>query len=123
MSEEFTKIEGLVERLKAYLNTRLSQIKLSLAEKSANVFSVLIALLLAALVFFLFITILSVGLALLLGEWLRSYWLGFFIMSGIILVAGLWGWLSRDRWLRTPIINLLLRVLFKDENHEENSKN
>jgi hypothetical protein len=119
MSEEFNKIEGLAERLKAYLNTRLSQVKLSAAEKTAKVSSVLIALLLAALVFFLFLTILSVGIALLIGEWLGSYWLGFMIMSGIILVLGGWGWLTRDRWLRIPIMNMLIGILFNEEDHEK----
>lgn len=122
MSEEFNKIEGLAERLKAYLNTRLSQIKLSAAEKTARVSSVLIALLLAALVFFLFLTIFSVAIALLIGEWLNSYWLGFMIMSGLILLLGILGWVSKDRWLRIPIMNLLISILFNEDEHEEDSK-
>jgi hypothetical protein len=119
MSEELNKIEELVGRVKAYLNTRLSQLKLSTAEKTANVLTVLIAVLLAALVFFLFLTIACIGLALLIGSWLNSLWMGFMIVSGLILLLGLWGWISRDRWLRIPIMNLLIRALFKDEPHEK----
>jgi hypothetical protein len=119
MSEEFNKIEGLAERLKAYLNTRLSQLKLSAAEKTAKVSSVLIAVLLAALVFFLFLTIFSMGIALLIGELLGSYWLGFLIMSGLILLLGIWGWISKDRWLRIPIMNMLIGILFNEEDHEK----
>jgi len=119
MSEEFNKIEGLAERLKAYLNTRLSQLKLSAAEKTAKISSVLIAVLLTALVFFLFLTIFSMGIALLIGELLGNYWLGFMIMSGLILLLGLWGWVSKDRWLRIPIMNLLIGILFNEEDHEK----
>ena len=119
MSEELNKIEELVNRLKAYLNTRLSQLKLSTAEKTASVLTVLIAVLLAALVFFLFFTMVCIGIALLIGTWLQNYWLGFFIVSGLILVVGGWGWLTRDRWLRIPIMNLLIGALFKDEENEK----
>jgi hypothetical protein len=45
--------------------------------------------------------------------------MGFMIISGLILLLGLWGWISRDRWLRIPIMNLLIRALFKDEPHEK----
>ncbi|MFM7645210.1 MAG: phage holin family protein [Sphingomonadales bacterium] len=118
MSDEFNRIETLVEKLKNYLNTRLAELKLSTAEKTAKVLSVMIAVLLAALLFFLFLTILMVGIALLIGEWLQSYWLGFFITAGIILVCGGIGWQTRDRWLRIPTMNLLLAVFFNDKDDE-----
>lgn len=120
MSAELNKIEELVNRLKAYLNNRLSQFKLSIAEKTASVLTVLIAVVLTALVFFLFFTMVCIGVALLIGSWLHNYWLGFFIVSGLILAVGGWGWLTRDRWLRIPIMNLLIQALFKDEDDEKN---
>lgn len=118
MSEELNRIEALVEKLKNYLNTRLTELKLSTAEKTARVLSVLVSVLLAALVFFLFLTILMIGIALLIGEWLHSYWLGFFITAGILLVFAGLGWQSRDRWLRIPIMNLLLAIFFNDKGDE-----
>jgi Putative Actinobacterial Holin-X, holin superfamily III len=120
MSEELNRIEALVEKLKNYLNTRLAELKLSAAEKTARVLSVLVAVLMAALMFFLFLTILMVGIALLIGEWLHSYWLGFFITAGIILVCAGIGWQTRDRWLRIPIMNLLLAVFFNEKGDETN---
>ncbi|MFM8806086.1 MAG: phage holin family protein [Sphingomonadales bacterium] len=118
MSEELHRIEALVEKLKSYLNTRLAELKLALAEKTANVMAVVVAVLLAALMFFLFLTLLMVGVALLIGEWLHSYWLGFFITAGIVLVLALIGWQTKDRWLRIPIMNLLLTVFFNDNSDE-----
>jgi signal transduction histidine kinase len=108
MSEDLNRIEALAEKLKTYLNTRLTEVKLSAAEKIAKVVSVFISVLLAALMFFLFLTILLIGIALLIGEWLQNYWLGFFITAGLVLVLGGIGWQTRDRWLRMPIMNLLL---------------
>lgn len=54
MSEEFNKFESLADQLKAYVNTRVSQVKLSLAEKMSNLAATMIAMLLSALVFFYF---------------------------------------------------------------------
>ena len=110
MSEELNRMEALGEKLKNYLNTRLAEVKLSAAEKTAKVLSVLIAVLLAALVFFLFLTLLCIGVALLIGQWVQNYWIGFFITAGLVLVVGGIGWLSKDRWLRIPIMNLLLAL-------------
>ena len=118
MSEELHRIEALVEKLKNYLNTRLAELKLATAEKTAKVMAVVVAVLLAALMLFLFLTLLMVGVALLIGEWLHSYWLGFFITAGIVLILALLGWQTRDRWLRIPIMNLLLTVFFNDKNDE-----
>lgn len=118
MSEELNRIEALVEKISAYLNTRLSQVKLSAAEKMAKLVSMLIAVLMAALVFFLVITLLCIALALLLSEWLKSYWLGFMLMSGIVLFLGLLAWTSRDRWLRIPIMNALIDLFFNDKDDE-----
>jgi hypothetical protein len=118
MSEELNRIEALVEKLKNYLNTRLAELKLSTAEKTARVLSIMIAVLLAALMFFLFLTIVMIGVALLIGEWLNNYWLGFFITAGIILICATIGWQTRDRWLRIPIMNLLLAVFFNEKDDE-----
>ncbi|NDF97784.1 MAG: hypothetical protein EB101_02410 [Chitinophagia bacterium] len=118
MSEDLNRIEALVEKLKAYFHTRLTELTLSAAEKTAKVISVLIAVLLAALVFFLFLTILLIGIALLIGEWLQSYWLGFFITAGIVFILGIVGWQTKDRWLRVPIMNQLLNIFFNDKNNE-----
>lgn len=121
MSEEFSKFESLADQLKAYVNTRVSQAKLSLAEKVSNVAATLIAMLIAALVFFLMLTLLCVAAALLIGQWLGSLWLGFLIVAGFVLLLGLVLWFARDRLFRIPIMNTLIEALF--ENEEDDEKN
>ncbi len=119
MSEEFNQFESLAEQLKAYVNTRVSQVKLSLAEKLSNLAATMIALLLSALVFFLFITLLCVAGALLIGQWLGSLWLGFLIVSGFVLLIGLIIWLAKDRLFRLPIMNALIEAMFENEDEDE----
>ena len=95
MSEEFKKVESLVDQLKAYANTRLSQVKLSMAEKISKLAAMMIAMLMAALVFFLFLVLLSIAAAIAIGQWLDSYWLGFLIVAGISLWRNTgWWWLA-----------------------------
>lgn len=120
MSEEFKKVESLVDQLKAYANTRLSQVKLSMAEKISKLAAMMIAMLMAALVFFLFLVLLSIAAAIAIGQWLGSYWLGFVIVAGIVLLIGLILWLARDRLLRIPIMNSMIEALFEPE--EDNEK-
>lgn len=119
MSEEFRKFESVADQLKAYVSTRVSQAKLSLAEKVSNLAATMIAMLMTALVFFLFLTLLCVAAALLIGQWLGSLWLGFLIVAGIVLITGLILWLAKDRLFRIPIMNALLEAMFENEEEDE----
>ena len=119
MSEEFKQFESLVDQLKAYVNTRVSQAKLSLAEKLSNLAATVIAMLMSALVFFLFLTLLCVAVALLIGQWLGSLWLGFLIVSGFVLLLGLILWVAKDRIFRIPIMNVLIEAMFENEEEDE----
>jgi membrane protein implicated in regulation of membrane protease activity len=120
MSEEFKKAKTLVDQLKEYVNTRVSQAKLSVAEKTSKVVSLLVALLVIALVFFLFLVLASVAAAIAIGQWLNSMWLGFLIVAGLCLLLCLVIWLAKDRLLRIPVMNMIIEALFGKE--EENEK-
>lgn len=119
MSEEFKKFESLADQLKAYVNTRVSQAKLSLAEKVSKLAAMMIAMLMSALVFFLFLVLLCVAAALLIGQWLGSAWLGFLVVAGLVLLLGMILWLARDRLLRIPIMNALIEAMFDSEEEDE----
>jgi hypothetical protein len=119
MAQDFDNAENFVDQVKEYLNTRLAQLKLSFAEKTSKVVAILIASVVSALLFFLFLVLLSVAGAIAVGQWLNNYWLGFIIIAGVILLAGFILWLSRDGWLRRPIMNALIKVMFdKDEDEK-----
>ncbi len=115
MSDEFKKVESLVDLLKAYLNTRLSQVKLSVAENTSKFVAVLIAALMVALVFFLFFLLLSIAAAIVIGQWLNNLWLGFVIVAGVVLLIGWLLWMVKDRLFSKPIINAVLNALHEKE--------
>jgi len=119
MGQDYNTPESFLDQVKEYLNTRLAQLKLSLAERVSKVVALVIAVVISALIFFLFLVLLSVAAAIALGKWLENYWLGFLITSGIILIAGFVLWRSKDLWLRQPIMNAFIKIMFEKEEDEK----
>lgn len=119
MAQEFNNAESFVEQVKEYLNTRLAQLKLLFAERTSKVIAIIIAAVVSALVFFLFVVLISVAGAIAIGQWLQNYWLGFVIMAAIILLAAFVLWKSKDSWLRKPIMNALIKAIFDKEEDEK----
>src|SRR5215470_934645 len=100
MREEFEKIEETVEHLKAYVNTKIEQAKLSAADKVSDVLSVFIAKLLASLLLLLFVLFASSSAAYAIGGSLGRTWLGFLIVAISYLLLGWIIWAAREKLLR-----------------------
>jgi Putative Actinobacterial Holin-X, holin superfamily III len=119
MSEEFRKIESLLEQVKDYVNTRAAQLKLSIAEKLSKAVADMVAKLIAGLVFLAFLFFGSIAAAIALGQWLGKLWLGFLLVAGFFLVVGILIWKTRNRVLRIPLMNSLLEKLFDNKSDNE----
>ena len=119
MDQNFNNSETFVDQVKEYVNNRLTQLKLSFAEKTSKVMAVMVAVLLSALVFFLFLLLICIAGAIVIGQWLESFWLGFVIVGGIVLVVGLILWIFKDRLIGKPIMNALINVMFDKEEDEK----
>src|SRR4030095_7041027 len=115
MAQDFNNAENFVEQAKEYLNTRLAQLKLSFAEKTSKVVAVMIAAVMLALVFFLFLVLICIAGAIGIGQWLESFWLGCAVVGGIVLLAGLILWVFKDWLIRRPIMNALINAMFDNE--------
>ncbi len=119
MSEAFQTIESLLDKAKAYANTRIAQVKLSVAEKVSQLLSTLVAGLMTVLVFLFALLLGSVAAALLIGEALGKVWLGFAIIAAAWLLLGILLWKGRNRFLRLPIMNSMIASLFSKESEDE----
>jgi len=119
MAEDFNNAETFVDQVKEYVNIRLTQLKLSFAEKTSKVMAVMIAIVMLALVFFLFLVLISIAGAVIIGQWLESFWLGFVMVGGIVLIGGLILWISKDWMIRKPIMNALIKLMFDKEENEK----
>ena len=111
MENQPTNVEELFEKLKDYGETRIDLLKLKTVNKVSGFLSNLITSIFLIVLLFMVITFLFIGLALLLGTWLgHAYW-GFLIMSALFIIIGLVLYSARDKVLRTPISNSLIKSL------------
>lgn len=120
MAQDFNNAEGFVDQVKEYINTRLAQLKLTFAEKTSKLMAVMIAVVMSALVFFLFLVLICIAGAIAIGQWLESFWLGFIVVGGIVLIIGIILWISKDWLIRKPIMNAMIKAMFdKDEDEKD----
>ena len=120
MDQDFNNGEAFVDDVKEYVNTRIAQLKILFAEKTSKVMSILVAVIMSALVFFLFLVLVCIAGAIAVGQWLESFWLGFLVIAGIVLLAGFFLWIFKDQIIRKPIMNVLIKTMFdKDEDEKD----
>jgi hypothetical protein len=120
MDQDFNNGETFVDDVKEYVNTRIAQLKLLFAEKTSKVMSILVAVIMSALVFFLFLVLVCIAGAIVIGQWLESFWLGFLVIAGIVLLAGFFLWIFKNQIIRKPIMNVLIKTMFdKDEDEKD----
>lgn len=119
MEKAFAKIEELADNVKEYVNTRIESAKLSIAEKSSAVIANVLAGMVLAVFFLFFIIFGSTALALGLGDWIGSTWAGFLIVAGLYLLGGIVAWTAREKIIRLPIMNALIKRLFRNDDEED----
>ena len=119
LQEEFKKAEELAMHFKAYVETEIELFKLRFAEKLSKILSNFLALMVVIGVALLFVLFASLALAFLIGEWLGRISAGFFIVSALYLLMGVFIWKLRERLIRIPILNAILGQLFSNEPADE----
>ena len=113
------KIEELIAQLKAYAETRVALAKLEATKKISLVISSLVAIFMVALVFFLFMVMISIAGAWALGKWFNCMPLGFLSVGLLYLLICLFIWKGRDKFLRIPMMNSMIRKFFPEEGKKE----
>lgn len=114
-----TNKDKLFERVENYATTSVNLLKLNAVEKSADVISSLshrIVLLLVVAMFTLFI---NVGVSMYIGKLLNEYYLGFFIVSTFYLLLAVFIYIFRNKFLKTPISNMVITKLLKKVDLDE----
>lgn len=111
IENQSSPVESLIDRVKSYVETRIDLLRLKAIDKSSSFLSLLISMVVVILVSFISLIMLSVGIALLLGDWLGKSYYGFFIVAGFYLIAGLVLYSLREKWLKSPIANSMIKNL------------
>ena len=115
--EELNKVEKLAGHIKEYAETRFDLVALTLQDKVTSILSSLVSSIIGAILVLFVILFISIGGALWLGDYLHSPFIGFFYVAGFYLLVTFIMIFYREKWIKTPMINGLLK---KINSHEEN---
>lgn len=111
MENQSSTVESLIDRIKSYVETRIDLLRLKAIDKSSSFLSLLISMIVVILIFFIAVVFLSIGIALFLGDCLGKSYYGFLIVAGLYIITGLVLYLLRDKWLKKPIANSMIKNL------------
>lgn len=107
------KVSGIFDQLGDYAQTQSKLLKYRAIQSGAEFVSSLIAKLVVVLLMFSFIIFLNIGLAFWIGDLLGHTYYGFFIMAGAYGLIGLLIHIFRNKWMKTPLNNLIVRNILK----------
>ena len=116
--EDLKKIENLFDHARDYINIRVDEAKLSVAEKTSGVIAMVIAATVVNIIFLLALIFAGAAGAVALGQWLNNFWLGLLLVAGFYFLAGVFVWVARQRLIRIPVMNAIIRQLFKNDDDE-----
>lgn len=111
MENKPSNVEELFYKLKDYGDTRLDLFKLKSINKASGILSSLITSVILLVLLALVVLCITIGAALLIGVLLGKTYYGFFIIAGVYIIVGLVLFSSRDKMLKTPVSNRLIKEL------------
>ena len=104
-------IESLFDRIEAYGKTILELSKFKVLEVACNVITIIASRLIVFIVMVLFVSFLSVGIALYVGDLLEKPYYGFFIVAIFYFLLGIVLFFSLHKWIKEPIADLMIAQL------------
>ena len=119
MEDKPTPIEVLLERAQAYTKTSIQLFKLKATDKLAEMISNLSSGFTIFVFFILFFVNLNIGIALLIGSWLDSTWLGFVLISGVYACIGLIVYRFRESLIKKPVRDSIIEQLLNEDQLKE----
>jgi hypothetical protein len=109
------KIEETGSHLYELYETEMELKKLQAIRKSAEAFSASAAGLAVLFVFFFVIVFASIAGAYAIAAWAGRAYVGFLAMTGFYLILGLLLLKFKDRWIKTPLMNNMIKNFFNNE--------
>ena len=104
-------VGSLFEKTGDYLETRLDLLKLRAIDKTSDVTSSLVSRIAIAIILFLAILIVNIGLSLWVGELVGKVYVGFFIVAAFYALLALIIYVFRKAWIKDPVTNILIKKL------------
>ncbi len=106
-------LESLISQAGEYAETKAALFKMKIADKTSDTVSDAASSLVLLLFACSIILCISIGLALLIGEWLGKNYYGFFIIAGLYGIAGIIFYYNRNNLVKTPVSNFIITKILK----------
>ena len=119
MTDNTTPIATLFERAEDYGKTTLKLLKLNAVDKSADVISSLLSTLVVIMTVVFSVLIISIGVALWIGEILGDAFYGFYIIGGLYAILAVLLYTFRDKWIKYPVSNSIIKQMMKQQHNEK----
>jgi len=115
MDNNPTTIETLLEKAENYTKTTIELAKLQLIDKSADVLSSIVSIIVISIVAGMFLMLTNIGLAILIGELLGNVYYGFFAVASVYLIIAIIIAVFKDQFIKTPISNSFITSILKQK--------
>jgi hypothetical protein len=119
MSSLKDKLSSFAEDLHEYVNIRFSLGRLKTAEKVSVLAGRLMAGMVLAFMAGIFLILVSIAGAIVVGKWLDNQWLGFLIVAAFYLLIGIIIWLARGPLIQLPVMNSIIHQLFAEDEEDQ----
>lgn len=116
MNDNATPIATLFERAEDYSKTSLELYKLNTIDKTADVVSSLVSNFAIFMTVALSLLILNIGVSLWIGNYYDELYYGFFIVGGFYVFIGIILCVFRQKWMKIPISNTIIKKMLKQKN-------
>lgn len=120
MKDKAILIEVLFEKVESYTKTSLELYRLKAIDKITDVFASIASRLIVAVIVALFFILISIGLALYLGELLGKDYYGFFALGGFYALIAIIITMNRRAWLEIKLNDYMINQIFKEKEDVHN---
>ncbi len=113
MEKLATNIDLLFEKTKDYAKTSFKLFKLNAIDKAADISASLTLALAFGIIVAMFSLFISISVSLYIGKLIGENYLGFLIVSGFYLLIGIMLFIFRDKLIKIPITNFIIKKLLE----------
>ena len=103
----------MIKIVKDYVENHVELLKLDATEKTLKIIGISVPIAIISVMIIFFLALFNIGLAFLLGDWLKDYALGFFILSALYFLMIIIAYFLRDK-IKNIITDSAIEAFFND---------
>jgi len=109
------QVKNFTAHVEEYIRTREQLTKLTVAEKSSEIAGELFSAIVLVIIFSMVFIFISFAGAYYIAEVTGKTYMGFISVTGFYLLIGIILAMNKNRWLKEPVMNSIIKNIFKDK--------